>query len=72
MLLAELKKKIGAEISFRYRDSLLRDKKVGVLREVEGKNLLIDSVWYWYPDLCDIVVERGPDPPVRKTRKKPT
>jgi len=72
MLLAELKKKIGAEISLRYIDSLLRDKMVGVLREVEGKNLLIGSVWHWYPDLCDIVVEKEPDPPVRRTRKKTT
>lgn len=74
MKLAELKKKIGAEISFHKKSSGFlygESRRFGILRDVQGKNLLIDSDYFWYPDLCEIVVEKEPDPPVRKTRKKP-
>jgi hypothetical protein len=71
MKLAELKKKIGAEISFYLKTTGFTYKERGILREVIGKNLLVGSNFFWYPGLCDFVIEKEPEPRPRKTRKKP-
>lgn len=69
MKLAELRKKIGAEISFRQKASGLSYRQRGTLREVIGKNLLVDSNYFWYPDIYDFVIEKEPEPRTRKKSK---
>jgi hypothetical protein len=67
-MLAELRKNIGAEISYQPKSSLLVVKRGGILREIRGKNLLVDNDWLWYPDLCEIVIVKAPDKPAKKLR----
>jgi hypothetical protein len=71
--LSELRKRIGATISYKVGDSLLGFSRQALLLEVRGKNLRTDTGdWLWYPDLSEVQVVREPETPVRKTRKKPT
>ncbi len=69
MELKDLKKNVGAEISFR-RKSTDWYVQVGVLHEVRGRNLLLDSNWFWYDDLLGLAVVKPP-PPKPKPEQKP-
>jgi hypothetical protein len=73
MKLTDLRKKVGATISYERGDSLFRYRNSGVLTEVKGKNVQIGGEWLWFPELHHIVIDQEPPPPpVRKTRKKTT